>query len=89
MTVTRQRFGKHILDVTQSTVGLPLLGSTSLGTFRSNGRDTNNNRVIHELLELVISMEFVRKLVQFRRVQYQGNSSFVIRLAEEKTVVVQ
>jgi hypothetical protein len=27
MTTARQRFGKHILEVTQSTVGPPLLGS--------------------------------------------------------------
>jgi hypothetical protein len=59
MTVVRQRFGKHISQVTQSTVGPPLLGSRSLGTFRSNGQNTNNDRVIHELLEVVVSRRLV------------------------------
>jgi hypothetical protein len=46
MTIARQRFGKHILEVTQSTVeGPPLLGSKSLGTFRSNGKNTDNNKL--------------------------------------------
>jgi hypothetical protein len=38
MTVARQRFGKHFSEITQSTVGSPLLGSRSLGTFHSNGK---------------------------------------------------
>jgi hypothetical protein len=45
MTITRQRFGKHIPEVKQSTVeGLPLLGSKSLVTFRNNGQNTDNNK---------------------------------------------
>jgi hypothetical protein len=47
MTVARQLFVKHIHEVSQSTVGTLLLGSKSLGTFRSNGQITNNNRVTH------------------------------------------
>jgi hypothetical protein len=39
ITIARQRFGKHIPEVTQSTVeGPPSLGSKSLGTFHSNGK---------------------------------------------------
>jgi hypothetical protein len=78
-TVARQRFGKHITEVTQSTVGPPLLGSRSLGIFRSNRQNTNNSRVIHELLDMVICNLFAWKLVQSRRVQSQGilRSSFV------------
>jgi hypothetical protein len=38
MVITRQRFGKHILEVTHSTVGPPLLGSKSTNTdSRCNG----------------------------------------------------
>jgi hypothetical protein len=44
MTTARQRFGKHIPEVTQSTAVRLLLGSKSLGTFRSNGQNNNNNR---------------------------------------------
>jgi hypothetical protein len=45
MTTATQRFGKHISEATQSTVGgPPLLGSKSLGTFRSNGQNININR---------------------------------------------
>jgi hypothetical protein len=68
MTVARQRFSKHISEVTQSTVGPPLLGSRSLGTFLSNGQNTNN-RVIHEFFEVVFYVRFAWKLVQARRVQ--------------------
>jgi hypothetical protein len=68
MTVARQRLGKHMSEVTKSTLGPPLLGSTSLVTFRSNGQKTNNNRVIHEPLKMVISIQFAWKLVQFRRI---------------------
>jgi hypothetical protein len=32
MTIARQRFNKHILEVIQSTVGHPLLGSKSPNT---------------------------------------------------------
>jgi hypothetical protein len=40
MTIARERFGKHVPDITQSTVeGPPLLDSKSLGTFRSNGKN--------------------------------------------------
>jgi hypothetical protein len=55
--------------VTQSTVGLSLLGSRSLGTFRSKGQNTNYNRVIHEQFKVVIYIRFAWKLVQFKRVQ--------------------
>jgi hypothetical protein len=45
MTIARQRLGEHISEVMQSTVeGPPSLGSKSLGTFRSNGQNTNNDR---------------------------------------------
>jgi hypothetical protein len=45
MTIARQQFGKHIPEVTQSTVeGPTLLGSKLLGKFCSNGRNTDNNR---------------------------------------------
>jgi hypothetical protein len=45
MTITRQRFGKHISEVRQSTVeGPPLPGSKSLGMFLSNGKNTDLNR---------------------------------------------
>jgi hypothetical protein len=55
LTIARQRFGTHIPDITQSTVeGPPLLGSNSLGTFRSNGHNT----VIHGLFEVVVSLRF-------------------------------
>jgi hypothetical protein len=43
----RQRFSKHISEVTQSTVGgHPLLSSSLLGTFHSNGQNINNNIII-------------------------------------------
>jgi hypothetical protein len=58
MTVGRQRHCKHISKVTQSTVGPPLLSSRLLGTFRSNGHNTNNNRSVLELLEVAISLRF-------------------------------
>jgi hypothetical protein len=48
MTIARQRFGKHILEVTQSTVGPPLLGSKSLNT---DSRD--NGRITEEPFEMV------------------------------------
>jgi hypothetical protein len=38
MIVAKQRFDKHITEVKQSKMGPPLLGSRSLGTFRSNGK---------------------------------------------------
>jgi hypothetical protein len=45
MTIDRQRFGKHVPKMTQLTVEeLPLLGSKSLGKFRSNGQNTDNSR---------------------------------------------
>jgi hypothetical protein len=45
ITIGRQRFGKRISEVAQSTVEEPpLLGSKSLVTFRSNGQNTDNNR---------------------------------------------
>jgi hypothetical protein len=45
MTIARQRFSKHIPEVMQSTAEEPpLLGSKSLGTFGSNGQNTDNNR---------------------------------------------
>jgi hypothetical protein len=72
MTVARQRFVKHIHEVTQSTVGTPLLGSRLLGTFPSNGQNTNNNRVMHELLELVIYIRFAWKLVQSQVIRRSG-----------------
>jgi hypothetical protein len=38
MTIARQKFGKHVPKVTQSTVERPpLLGNKQVGTFRSNG----------------------------------------------------
>jgi hypothetical protein len=37
VSVAKQRFGKHILEGKQSTVGPPLLSSRLLCTFRSNG----------------------------------------------------
>jgi hypothetical protein len=44
MAIARQHFGKHIPEVTQSTVeGPPLLGTKLLGMFHSN-RKTDNNR---------------------------------------------
>jgi hypothetical protein len=58
LTIARQRFCKRISEVTQSTLGPPLLGSRSLGTFRSNGKNINNNRVIHELFEVAVSRRF-------------------------------
>jgi hypothetical protein len=58
MTVARQRFGKHICEATQSTVGPPVLGSRSLGTFCTSGQNTNNSRVIHEVFEVVFSRRF-------------------------------
>jgi hypothetical protein len=34
MTIARQRLGKHVPEITLSTIeGYPLLGSGSLGTF--------------------------------------------------------
>jgi hypothetical protein len=89
MIAARQRFGKHIPEVTQSTVGPPLLVSRSLGTFRSNGQNTNNNRVIQVMLENVIYIRFVWKLIQFRRVQLQGILHSSVVTVEEKTLVVQ
>jgi hypothetical protein len=45
MTIARQRFGKYIPNITQSTVeGPPLLGSKSLGTCHGNGQNIDNNR---------------------------------------------
>jgi hypothetical protein len=45
MTIARQRLCKLITEVTQSTVeGSPFLGSKSLGMFRSNCQNTDNNR---------------------------------------------
>jgi hypothetical protein len=73
MTTARQRFGKHIPEVTQPTVeGPPLLGSKPLGTFRSNGQNTHNNRVLYELLEVTLSRwfapsykrEFIRQFIR-------------------------
>jgi hypothetical protein len=67
MAIARQRFGKQIPEVTQSTVARPpLLGTKSLGTFRSNGQNTDNN---NELFEVVFSLrsapsykrEFIRE----------------------------
>jgi hypothetical protein len=51
-------------------VGPPLLGSMSLGTFRSNGQNANTKREIQEMFEVVIShrlassyeREFIREL---------------------------
>jgi hypothetical protein len=44
-TIARQRFGKHIPEVTQSTVEeTPLLGSKSLSAFHRNGQDVDNSR---------------------------------------------
>lgn len=44
MTIARQRFGKYIPEIKQSTVeGSPLLGNKSLGTIHSNGQSTNND----------------------------------------------
>jgi hypothetical protein len=69
-TIARQRFGKHISEVTQSMMeGPPLLGSKLLGTFRSNGR---NRLITDELFEVVVSLlfapsyrrEFIRKFIQ-------------------------
>jgi hypothetical protein len=59
MTNVRQLFGKHVPEVTQSIAEEPSsLGSRSLGTFRSNGQNTNNNTVIHELFEVMVSRQF-------------------------------
>jgi hypothetical protein len=60
MIIARQRFGKHIFEVMKSTVERPtFLGDKSVGTFRNNGQNTDNNRrtvrgsalssVLHEL----------------------------------------
>jgi hypothetical protein len=47
VTITRQPFGKHIPEARQSTVGgPPLLGTKSLGTSLSNGRNTDNRRTV-------------------------------------------
>jgi hypothetical protein len=53
MAVATQRFGKHISEVMLSTVGPPLLG-----TFLNNEQITNNNRIIHEMLEVAIYVRF-------------------------------
>jgi hypothetical protein len=82
MTVARQRFGKHIPEFIQLTVGSLLLRSRSVGA-RFVATDKNNNRVIHKLLEMVIYIRFAWKLIQSTRV----HSSFVT--VEEKTLVVQ
>jgi hypothetical protein len=48
-------FGRHIPEVTQSTVeSPPLLGNKTLGTYCSNGQNT----VLHQLLEVVASLRF-------------------------------
>jgi hypothetical protein len=58
MTIARQLFGKHIPEVTLSTVEEPpLLGSKSLGTFHNNGKT-----VTEELFEMVIYILFASKL---------------------------
>jgi hypothetical protein len=46
MTTARQRFGKHILEVTQSTVGPPLLGSNSPNTYSRGNRRMTTVRVV-------------------------------------------
>jgi hypothetical protein len=46
MTVATQRFSEHVSEVTQPTVGPPLLSSRSLGMFLHNGQNTNNKRII-------------------------------------------
>jgi hypothetical protein len=90
MTVVRQRIGKPIPEVTLSTVGSPLLGSRSVGTFRSNGQNTNNSRGIHELFEVVVFILFAWKLVQSQGILHSAfvrkfndsvcsDSSFVFR----------
>jgi hypothetical protein len=78
MTTAKQRFGKHIPEVTQSTMeGPPLLGSKSLGTFHINGK-IRNNRVIQELLEAVVSFRFAPSYKrQFIRVEAGSNTSTV------------
>jgi hypothetical protein len=84
MTVVRQRFCKHIPEVTQSTMGPPLPGSRSLGARFVAMDKTKKNRVIHELLEMVIYIRFAWKLVQSPGIL---RSSFVT--TEEETFVVQ
>jgi hypothetical protein len=70
MIIARQRFGKHVPKVRQSTVEGPLLlRSKSLGTFRSKGQTQN---ITEELFEMVIYIRFspsykrgvIRKRVQ-------------------------
>jgi hypothetical protein len=104
MTVARQQFGKHISEVRQSAAGSLLLSNRSLGTFHSNGQNTDNNRRIHEMFQVVLYIRFAFKLVQSRRIQSQGilNSAFLrefndsvcsdpsfVRGEDDKTLVVQ
>jgi hypothetical protein len=79
MTIAGQRLGKHIREVTQSTVeGPALLGSKSLGTFLSNGQKIDNNRrtVRGGGISLVRS-GFIRKRIQENSIT--SESSFGIR----------
>jgi hypothetical protein len=56
MTIARQRFGKHIPEVTQSTdEGLTLLGSKLVGTFLA----TDEIQIITDVqIEVVVPLRF-------------------------------
>jgi hypothetical protein len=58
MTIFRQRLSEHIPDITLSTIGHPLPGNGSLNVFVARNKHT----IIEELLEVVISIQFVPKL---------------------------
>jgi hypothetical protein len=65
MTIAKQRFGKHIPEVAQSTVeGPPLLNSKSLGTFRGNRQNTDNNRrTVRGVGLSSVRPEFIREFI--------------------------
>jgi hypothetical protein len=47
MTIARQRFDKHVLEVKQSTVEEPpLLGSKSLARLVATDKTYNNRRIV-------------------------------------------
>jgi hypothetical protein len=65
-SIADQHFGKHILEVTQSTVEPPLLSSRLL---RFVAKDKANNNKMSESLEMIIYIRHAWKLVQSRRLQ--------------------
>jgi hypothetical protein len=65
-TIAEQHFGKHILEVTQSTAEPPLLSSMLL---RFVATDKANNNRMSEALEVVIYIRSAWKLDQSRRFQ--------------------